>query len=255
MGLFTKKIETKQQLETMRSELHTMRQRLDEADAAKEGLAAKLGHLDAENQRLTSHVGSVESEVGSVRSHVAIVASSIDRVQAASTELPAPTGVALADLTAQFDELRAILAAQQLQIADIAVVATDAAERTVEVETATSANDSDELRRQIGQLAERVSNLDARLHQVGLELTNQLTELSGDIDAAAQLPSTTTSAPADTTAIVGEIERLMAERLDPHLVDITDGQLRLANEQARYAIQFREDLAELADRLRRPSAR
>jgi hypothetical protein len=101
----------------------------------------------------------------------------------------------------------------------------------------------------LAQLAERVSNLDARLNQVGVELTNQLTELSGDIDAAAT--STSTSTPAGTAAIVDEIERLMAERVDPHLVDITDGQLRLANEQARYAIQFREDLAALADRLRR----
>jgi chromosome segregation ATPase len=248
MGLFTRKIETKQQLETMRSELHTMRQRLDDADAAKAGLAAKLGHLDAENQRLTSHVGSVESEVGSVRNHVASVASSIDRAQSKSTELPAPVGATLADLTVQLDELRSALSAQQAQIADIAVVATDTAERTLEVE---SANDSTDLRKQFGQLAERVSNLDARLNQVGIELTNQLTELSGDIDTAA----TSKSSPADTAAIVGQIERLMAERLDPHLVDITDGQLRLANEQARYAIQFREDLAELADRLRRPQLR
>jgi chromosome segregation ATPase len=245
MGLFTRKIQTKQELDAMRSELHTMRQRLDEADAVKAGLAAKLGHLDSENQRLTSQVGSVESEVGSVRSHVADVASSIKSAQSVATDLPAPAGATLAELIAQLGELRSAHAAQQLQIADIAVVTTDTAERTIEVEGALG--DSVELRKQLAQLAERVSNLDARLNQVGVELTNQLTELSGDIDAAA----TSTSTPAGTAAIVDEIERLMAERVDPHLVDITDGQLRLANEQARYAIQFREDLAALADRLRR----
>jgi chromosome segregation ATPase len=247
MGLFTRKIQTKQELDAMRSELHTMRQRLDEADAVKAGLAAKLGHLDSENQRLTSQVGSVESEVGSVRSHVADVASSIKSAQSVATDLPAPAGATLAELIAQLGELRSAHAAQQLQIADIAVVTTDTAERTIEVEGALG--DSVELRKQLAQLAERVSNLDARLNQVGVELTNQLTELSGDIDAAAT--STSTSTPAGTAAIVDEIERLMAERVDPHLVDITDGQLRLANEQARYAIQFREDLAALADRLRR----
>ena len=46
----------------------------------------------------------------------------------------------------------------------------------------------------------------------------------------------------------------LIEELTTQLADVTGGQERLANEQARYAIQFREDLAELADRLRRPGS-
>ena len=42
------------------------------------------------------------------------------------------------------------------------------------------------------------------------------------------------------------------EVLEQLLAPIRDAQARLANEQARYQIAFREDLAEIADRLRRP---
>ena len=38
------------------------------------------------------------------------------------------------------------------------------------------------------------------------------------------------------------------------LDDVRDNAERLALEQARYEIQFRKDLAELAERLRRPGA-
>lgn len=251
MGLFNRKLENKQELETMRSELHTMRQRLDEADAVKARLAEQLGHLDSENQRLTAHVGTVETEVGSVKHHVVTVASSLERQQSAASALPAPAGPTIDELIAKLDELATALATQQRQIADVAVVATDSAERTVAAETAIAANGTSEIRKQIGLLAEKVSTLDARVNQVSLELTNQLTELSGEIDAA----SGPTSSAADSAAIVQEIERLMSDRVDTQLNDITDGQERLANEQARYAIQFREDLAELAERLRRPTTR
>ena len=54
----------------------------------------------------------------------------------------------------------------------------------------------------------------------------------------------------DTT----ELEARIAERLDTAMEDVLDSTERLAAEQARYEIQFRTDLADLAERLRRPSA-
>ena len=80
----------------------------------------------------------------------------------------------------------------------------------------------DELTDRIDQLADRIATLDARITSISTELANQLTELSGEADAA--------TAAADA---------------------IRAGQERLANEQARYQIAFRQDLAELAERLRR----
>lgn len=291
MGLFKRRAETQQELEDLRSELKMMRRRLDESDGAKKRLAEHLGRLKTEHERLTGHVGEVETKVGTVEHQVVTVAGSIgpaidnavvNRATSSDVESVRAELVRLGRLAAQVDELNTTVAArhafpapsdpeqftalqQQLdrlaeslqrqreQIADVALVATDAAERTdaalAEIRTrtdefdTTSARDVDaEIRAQLGQLAEKVAAMDARVHQVSLELTNQFTELSGDLDRA--------SAPADAAETAELIEQLTAQ-----LDDVTNGQQRLANEQARYAIQFREDLAELADRLRRPTTR
>jgi uncharacterized coiled-coil DUF342 family protein len=64
----------------------------------------------------------------------------------------------------------------------------------------------------------KIISLNARVTQVGTEVTHQLGELSSDIDA-------------------------LGERADTANAD----QVRLANEQARYQIAFRQDLAEVAE--------
>jgi predicted nuclease with TOPRIM domain len=81
-------------------------------------------------------------------------------------------------------------------------------------------------------LRERIAALDDRVTSVSTELANQLTELGHDIDAL-------NAHPADGI----EAEALTAVR---------DGQVKLANEQVRYQIAFREDLARLAQELKRP---
>lgn len=85
------------------------------------------------------------------------------------------------------------------------------------------------------ELASKLSDLDQRVTAVSTELANQVSELGNDIDALATRP------PGD-----GPDEAVIEE--------LRDGQVRLANEQARYQIAFREDLARLAEQLRRPSA-
>jgi hypothetical protein len=87
-----------------------------------------------------------------------------------------------------------------------------------------------------------------------MELANQLTELGRDID---ELNRRTTEADADgdATAIdTAELEARITERLDAAIDDVLDSTERLAAEQARYEIQFRADLAELAERIRRPNS-
>ena len=78
-------------------------------------------------------------------------------------------------------------------------------------------------------LSAQVAALDARVTSVSTELANQLTELSGDLEALAKDHPPT----------------------DDVVMEIRDAQVRLANEQARYQIAFREGLTELAERLRR----
>lgn len=287
MGLFNRRAETQQELDALRAEIQMMRSRLDQSEEEKRRLAEHLGQVGSAQERLTAQIGTVEQQVGDVEQHVGTVAGSIAPaidnaiVQAASAadveliqiELARMSGLAShveqlretvvahqlavasngeaataeqAAAQARLEELAAALARQQEQIADVALVATDAADRTDtaldEVRTAAQTDgtpDRDteaEMRAQLGQLAEKVGAIDSRVNQVSVELTNQLTELSGDIDRA--------SARADALDMI--------EQLTSQLDDVTGGQERLANEQARYAIQFREDLAELADRLRRP---
>jgi hypothetical protein len=82
-------------------------------------------------------------------------------------------------------------------------------------------------------LRDKLAALDDRVTSVSTELANQLTELGHDIDALADRP-----APDGVDADV--------------LTAVRDGQVKLANEQVRYQIAFREDLARLAHELKRP---
>jgi tetrahydromethanopterin S-methyltransferase subunit G len=106
----------------------------------------------------------------------------------------------------------------------------------------------DELRAQVGQLAERATAtdtearavrdhmalLDQRLTNVSTELANQIGELGRDIDGLGQ------RVPEVADGVVSD-----------EVVDALRGsQVKLANEQARYEIAFRQDLASLAEQLR-----
>ena len=98
----------------------------------------------------------------------------------------------VADLRRQLDELRA-------QLASINALEAEKSQRLEEVDG-------------------KIISLNARVTQVGTEVTHQLGELSSDIDSLGQ-------------------------RAESALVD----QVRLATEQARYQIAFRQDLAEVAE--------
>lgn len=80
-------------------------------------------------------------------------------------------------------------------------------------------------------LDQRISAIDTRLTIMTTELSNQLHELSSDIEAIAQQESDPGSADA--------LEQLRVS------------QIRIANEQARYEIAFRQDLAVIAEQLRK----
>lgn len=78
-------------------------------------------------------------------------------------------------------------------------------------------------------VADRLAALESRVSGMGAELSRQLHELGGDIERLA--------AKADDD----DVARLVD--------DLRTAQVRLATEQARYEITFRQDLADLADRL------
>jgi chromosome segregation ATPase len=96
-----------------------------------------------------------------------------------------------------------------------------------------SANDARSAKDQAASLNERISN-------VSTELANQLGELSRELDALGSRPAAAPVLGTDQVATEEMIEELH------------EAQVRLAAEQARYEIAFRQDLANLADQLKRP---
>ena len=94
------------------------------------------------------------------------------------------------------------------------------------------AADLEAVRAQIARLTVRLEALDRRITTISTELANQLGELSDDIDTLGK--------------------RTEADAIDEAtLVELRGAQTRLASEQARYQIAFRQDLAEIAERWRR----
>ena len=94
---------------------------------------------------------------------------------------------------------------------------------------AVGAAELEAVRAQIARLTVRLEALDRRITTISTELANQLGELSDDIDTLGK--------------------RTEAEAIDEAtLVELRDAQTRLAGEQARYQIAFRQDLAEIAER-------
>ncbi|MEY4400951.1 MAG: hypothetical protein RL072_816 [Actinomycetota bacterium] len=79
-------------------------------------------------------------------------------------------------------------------------------------------------------LTDRLSGVDDRVTQMTAAITNQLHELDADIERLS-----------------GMADAASAETVN----ELRANQVRIATEQARYAIALRQDLAELAELLRR----
>lgn len=93
-------------------------------------------------------------------------------------------------------------------------------------------------REQTEAIAGRLSSVDARLDELTRTLTNQLNELGNEIDQLREMAS----AAHDPSSPVDQA------RLD----ELRTNQIRIANEQARFAKSMQEQFATLADDLRRP---
>ena len=149
---------------------------------------------------------------------------------AASEPSPAEPGAsdtALAELRSELAAMRERLDAADREKAELASTVDELSQRLItsappEPPPAPAAADAspsgDEVARQLAELESRMTTLDDRVTSVSTELANQVNEIGNDIEP------------------------------------IQAGAERLAAEQARYQIQFRQDLAELAERVRRPGS-
>lgn len=98
---------------------------------------------------------------------------------------------------------------------------------------ASSSHDASRAKDEAAALQQRVTN-------VTTELANQLVELGTEIDGLA-------ASKAAPTEVISADQPVSAEVLD----QLQTAQVRLANEQARYEIAFRQDLAMLAEQVKR----
>ena len=166
--------------------------------------------------------------------------NSPSRIRSTSAPPPVPPPPAAVD-TAELDKLNAKLERLTTRVDDTAAPTADPAAidaLSTRVEELTSrvddsptdradAADIERLTAEVQRIGQRIDDVDARITSISTELANQITELGADIDADGTSPG---------DAVVGELR---------------DAQTRLAGEQARYQIAFRQDLADLADRLKR----
>jgi len=183
---------------------------------------------------------------------LAAKAEQVDQFAAQLAQLNARV-TAQAELGAQLSSLRDRLTELQNEQTDrrsAALAATDDADLRDRVNAlADRMAATDSLINQIGQLAERVASndnavresteqvsaIERRLDSVATELANQISELGRDIDGLADQP-----AAAGGPAISDEL-----------IDNLRNAQVKLANEQARYEIAFRQDLAALAEQVLR----
>jgi small-conductance mechanosensitive channel len=236
-----------------------IRAELDAAMAQKADLEQRIAVLDDANAHLDARLAALDHGVVTISEQLLELSSAND---ATRHTLGAIEGrVAATD--GRLDEINARLASSFEPPPSPPEPTPPPSEAAVPPPPppATSAATSDdlgarvaELREQLDELARRTSSIDDRVTSVSLELTNQLTELGSDIDELARRDANAAGGDAATDIDTAALEARIAERLDVAIDDVLDSTERLAAEQARYQIQFRADLAELAERLRRPGA-
>jgi DNA repair exonuclease SbcCD ATPase subunit len=213
-------------------EIDHFKQRMGEIDALHqrvagvEALHARVGELDNVDQRLAT-VDGLAMQLQQLNARVAAQAELGGQVSALRDRVgqltEQPRG-ADDDIRLQLQEIGERLRASEEMQAQVATLL----ERSGAGESEARA------------VREHMALLDQRLTNVSTELANQLSELGRDIDVLGQ------RAPEVAEGVVND-----------EVVDaLRGGQVKLANEQARYEIAFREDLAALAEQLRkgRPSS-
>jgi len=187
-------------------------------------LAARIATLEANAEQidaLTSQLAALTDRVdihGNVRDQLVAIT---ERVEEMSRQ-----GIDTRQLQLDLGELVASSTLNR-ELSDELAQLRDLAERVTATE--------DDSRR----TRDQVNLLDQRLAQMATELTNQLGELSGEIDQLATRPMTVAAPAVDDAAVDA----------------LRSGQVKLASEQARFEIGFREDLARLAEDLHRLKSR
>jgi chromosome segregation ATPase len=247
--------------------------RIGEVDARLGGIDERVKGYDGRIAELDGRLGDVDGRLGQVPDRSGDIDHLHERINGTeeaarqAREAAAAVEQRLADddtrqhLERQLDELRNQVAAQHElpdQLAALNARIGELQDRGPDVDRinerieqlAASLPSTESVQDEVNRLAERIVSseedartarelaaaLEDRLGNIGTELANQLGELSTEMDSLASREP----APALTTAQVDE----------QAVVALKASQVKLASEQARYEITFREDLAALAEQVR-----
>lgn len=250
MGLFKKRATDPDEIERLKTEIASMGARLNASEQAKSELdttvAGLATRLETPTQPSTpkpppppaAAAAAGTAELDKLNAKIERLASRVDATPAADT--PAVDPAEIEQLNDRIEQLStrvdATPDAPAIDPTEVEQLSAKIDELSLRVdaapEQATPAVDPAQIERldsTMQRISDRIDEIDQRITSISTELANQINELSGDLDAAAN-PD-----PRD--------EELVAE--------LRDAQTRLAGEQARYQIAFRQDLADLADRLKR----
>lgn len=222
MGLFKKRATDPDQMQRLHAEIAAMGARLSASDQSKDELRQTVDGLVTRISRPISPPPTEPppppapvfdpAELNLLNAKIERLGSRLDEsADAANTPAVDPERVE------QMSRAMAELAAR-----------VDGVESAGDTGSADSAR-IDELRSMLDRIDARFDEVDRRITSISTELANQITEMSGELEA------------------MGDSEPATDEIVD----ELRDAQTRLASEQARYQIAFRQDLAQLADRLKR----
>jgi hypothetical protein len=251
MGLFRKRDD--EQISALRAEVRAVQEQLERTEQGKVDLESQLVRLEERNATLIYEVATVDElrkrlDELSDRLGTSLEAPPADSVDApdgapdpspssAYAPPPPPPPPSLTAPTISVDDTRIDRIEERLAALD------------------DSRTEADE---KLGEIAAHAARIDDRVTNISTELANQLTELSSDIDYVSQgLPTGSGASPIDPEVIEAKLQQRIDEEIDAklgiELDEVRTSAERLAMEQARYEIRFRQDLAELADRIRRPA--
>lgn len=219
MGLFKKRADTAE-MERLRTEIESMSARLAAADAAKQQLDQQVQGIV---HRLDTPLGPPPTEPPP-KPPPSVDPAEVEQLRSD-----------LLRLSTRVDE-RPSFEATTVDPAELAQLRGEVGrlserldERPEPSSGGVDATEFAEVRQMVERLTGRLDEVDARITSISTELANQISEISNDIEA------------------VGGTEPPTDEVVD----ELREAQTRLANEQARYQIAFRHDLADLAERLKR----
>ena len=206
-------------IDALRMALADMNTRLDASEQVRRELESRIQSIDVTTLSLlnrTSGLDDLSRRVGEVDA-LKLQVAEVEVIKRQVAHLDAVNAK-----IASLDELNSKLS--------------DLAERVT-----VSADDARQAKDQTATLHERISN-------VSHELANQLGELSREIDGLSGRRTTPSMPPPPPATATFEPSQLVAEEL---VSQLRSSQIKLANEQARYEIAFRQDLARLAEQVKR----